>query len=350
MLAAVQLAALAVLVTALFTGSGVLGVLPGPAAVGELAALVADAATQIRTGVAPVPATPAMLLLVTVAFGVTAVAVHAIAVGAGAPAAAGVLLLAVFAVPAALADELLPGVDRSPRPPPVSGCCCSPGPVRRPAGRRGARARAPSWSSRPRSSWPSGWAPRPAGVGTAGRFPSAGGAGAGRVGEIGLSPFTSLRGAAAAERAGRAVPGPGLPRPAYLRALTLSSYVPDAGWQATRPGPGPPLTGPLPGSDVPGDRASVDVENVGFRDYWLPAVRRPAQRVRAARGPVELRRAQRHRLQRPARGEDGWTAGGAAPCRRPGAAGGRRRRGGVDPAFLDTRRRRPAGAPRSPGR
>ena len=88
--------------------SGVLGVLPGPAAAGELAALVADAATQIRTEVAPVPATPAMLLLVTLAFGVTAVAVHAVAVGAAAPAAAGVLLLAVFAVPAALADDLLP--------------------------------------------------------------------------------------------------------------------------------------------------------------------------------------------------------------------------------------------------
>ena len=160
--AGAQLAALAVLVTALFTGSGVLGVLPGPAAAGELAALVADAATQIRTEVAPVPATPAMLLLVTVAFGVTAVAVHAIAVGAGAPAATGVLLLAVFAVPAALADELLPAWILAAAAP-VSGCCCSPGPVRRPAGRRGARARAPSWSSRRRSSWLSAWAPRPAG-------------------------------------------------------------------------------------------------------------------------------------------------------------------------------------------
>ena len=30
------------------------------------------------------------------------------------------------------------------------------------------------------------------------------------------------------------------------------------------------MTGPLPAADVPGDRAGVRVENVGFRDYWLP--------------------------------------------------------------------------------
>jgi hypothetical protein len=81
LIAIAQLAALAGLVTALFTDSGVLRVLPGPAAASELGALVGDAATQIRTEAAPVPATPAMLLLVALAFGVTAVAVHAVTVG-----------------------------------------------------------------------------------------------------------------------------------------------------------------------------------------------------------------------------------------------------------------------------
>ncbi|HEX5810483.1 MAG TPA: transglutaminaseTgpA domain-containing protein [Pseudonocardia sp.] len=269
LIAVAQLAALAGLVTALFTDSGVLRVLPGPAAASELGALVGDAATQIRSEAAPVPATPAMLLLVTLAFGVTAVAVHAVTVGAAAPAAAGVLMLAVFAVPTALADDLLPSWML------VAAAAgfglllfARPGP---PSGRRQ-------------------WRPGAGGaaivaaaivlalaagvvaedVGTAGRFPSSGGAGAGRGTEIGLSPFTALRGELQEATPTELFRVTGLPRPAYLRALTLSTYVPDAGWQLRRPGPGTPLTGELPAAGVPGDRASVRVENVGFRDYWLP--------------------------------------------------------------------------------
>ncbi|HSU11096.1 MAG TPA: transglutaminaseTgpA domain-containing protein [Pseudonocardia sp.] len=264
-----QFAALAVLLTGLFTGSGVLRIVPGPAAVGELTALVSDAATQIRTEAAPVPATPAMLLLVTLAFGVTAVAVHAVTVGARAPAAVGVLLLAVFAVPAALADDLLPawmpaagaagfGLLLLARPgPPSDHRQWRPG-----AGAAGIVAAAVVLALA---------AGAAAGaVGTAGRFPSTGGVGASRVGEIGLSPFTALRGELLQSTPSELFRVTGLPRPTYLRALTLSTYVPDAGWQVRRPGPGIPLTGPLPGSDVAGDRASVDIENVGFRDYWLP--------------------------------------------------------------------------------
>jgi transglutaminase-like putative cysteine protease len=267
--AAAQLATLAVLVTAMFTGSGVLGVLPGPAAVRELAALGAEAATQIRSEVAPVPATPAMLLLVTVAFGVTAVAVYAITVGAGAPAATGVLLLAVFAVPAALADDLLPawilvaaasgfGLLLLARPGP---------PLQRVPWRPGASAVVILAVAVVMAL---GVGAGAEGVGTAGRFPSTGGTGAGRVGEIGLSPFTALRGELRQSTPTDLFRVTGLPRPAYLRALTLSSYVPDTGWQVRRPGPGTPVTGELPAADGPGDRASVRVENVGFRDYWLP--------------------------------------------------------------------------------
>jgi hypothetical protein len=93
---------------------------------------------------------------------------------------------------------------------------------------------------------------------------------AGRGTEIGLSPFTALRGELQEATPTELFRVTGLPRAAYLRALTLSTYVPDAGWQLRRPGPGTPLTGELPGAGVPGDRASVRVENVGFRDYWLP--------------------------------------------------------------------------------
>ena len=62
-------------------------------------------------------------------------------------------------------------------------------------------------------------------------------------GAIGLSPFTALRGQLTQERPTELFEVRGLPQPAYLRALTLSTYVPDVGWQATRPGPGPKLPG-----------------------------------------------------------------------------------------------------------
>jgi hypothetical protein len=242
LIAVAQLATLATLVTTLFTDSGALGVLPGPAAAGELSALVADAATQIRTEVAPVPATPAMLLLVTLAFGVTAVAVHAVTVGAAAPAAAGVLLLAVFAVPTALADDLLPtwmlvaaaagfGLLLFARPGPLLG---------RRQWRPGAGGAAIVAAAIVLAL---GAGVVAAGVGTAGRFPSSGGAGAGRGTEIGLSPFTALRGELQEATPTELFRIAGLPRPAYLRALTLSTYVPDSGWQVRARARGTQLTG-----------------------------------------------------------------------------------------------------------
>ena len=151
---------------------------------------------------------------------------HAVTVGAAAPAAAGVLLLAVFAVPTALADDLLPtwmlvaaaagfGLLLLARPGPPSG---------RRQWRPGAGGRRRSW--RRRSSWPWGSGAAAGGVGTAGRFPSSGGAGAGRGGEIGLSPFTALRGELQQATPTELFRVTGLPRPAYLRALTLSTLRP----------------------------------------------------------------------------------------------------------------------------
>jgi transglutaminase-like putative cysteine protease len=276
-----------------------------------------------------------MLLLVTVAFGVTAVAVHAITVGAGAPAATGVLLLAVFAVPAALADELLPAWILAAA---AAGfgllLLARPGPPVRPPWRPGASAVVVVAAAVVVAL---GVGAAAGGVGTAGRFPSTSGTGAGRVGEIGLSPFTSLRGELRQSVPTELFRVTGLPRPAYLRALTLSNYVPDAGWQVRRPGPGTPLTADLPGSDVPGEQASVRVENVGFRDYWLPVYGVPL----SVSGPPADRwsydplsgTAYSTRPQQ----EPSWVQ--EALLAVPTAEALRARDGdadGVDPAFLDT--------------
>jgi transglutaminase-like putative cysteine protease len=328
--AVVQLVALTGAVTALFSASGTLRVLPGPAALGELAALTREAGTQIRTGVAPVPATPAMVLLVTAAFGLTAVAVHAVAVGARAPAAAGVLLLAVFAVPTALADDLLPAWMLAAAAAGFGLLLLSGG-----GGRWLAQAPGGAAVTAVAVALALGVGAAAGGIGTAGRLGGSG-AGAARGGEIGLSPFTALRGQLRQSTPTELFRVTGLPRPAYLRALTLNSYVPDSGWQPSRPGPGTPLTGPLPAVDEPGDRVAVEIENVGFRDYWLPLFGAPLRvdgvsgdqwAYDAASGTAYSTRPRR---------EDGWRQEALLPTPSADALRAAGGTSGVDPAFLAT--------------
>jgi len=261
--AAGQSVAVLLVLTALFTDDAILGLLPGPATFGQFGVLVAGAGEQIDVGIAPVPATPEILFLITAAFGLLTVSVHLAAVGARAPAAAGIPLLAVFAVPAALADDLLPWWA-------LVAAAAGFGLLL--IARDGVRRQ-----------WPAaaavvvaavvvalGFGAVTGFVGTSGRFDGGAGAGGGG-GSIGLSPFTSLRGQLDQSASEELFRVRDLPRATYLRALTLSTYVPAEGWQASRPDPGSPLPGPLePGSTVPGDVVDVRIENVSFRDYWLP--------------------------------------------------------------------------------
>jgi hypothetical protein len=186
LVAVLQLTGLLTVLTVQYSDDGVLGVLPGPAALGDMAVLLAGAGAQIDAGVAPVPGTPEILFLVAAAAGLLAVAVHLAAVGAQAPAAGGVPLLAAFAVPAALADDLLPWWT-------VAAAALA----------FGLLLLAPDGNRR---QLPGGITLVAAGtvvallvglggaaVGTAGRF-DPGSGGSGGAGAIGLSPFTALRG------------------------------------------------------------------------------------------------------------------------------------------------------------
>ncbi|WP_214405282.1 transglutaminase TgpA family protein [Pseudonocardia lacus] len=266
-----QLVTVLLLLTVLFTENGVLGVLPGPAALGEFGALLQRAGEQIDTSTAPVLATPEIRFLVTAAFGLLGVGVYVAAVCTSAPAAAGVPLLAVFAVPAALADELLPwwamvaatagfGVLL------VAGASTG-------RGRAGVGGGVVAVAVLVALAVGAG-----AGfVGTAGRF-DGNGAGGSSTNSIGLSPFTALRGQLDQSAPVELFRVRGLDRPVYLRALTLREYVPGIGWQASPPAPGARLPGALPGEVVaPGDLADVDIENIAFRDYWLPLYGEPLE-------------------------------------------------------------------------
>ncbi|MHA6795332.1 transglutaminase TgpA family protein [Pseudonocardia bannensis] len=315
------------LLTALFTDAALLGVVPGPGAFAAFGDLLAGAGPQVGTGTPPVPGTPEILFLITGAFGLLAVVVYAVTVSARAPAAAGVPLLAVFAVPTALADQLLPWWV-------VAAGATGFGLLL--LTREGARRQLPAGMVLTAVAVVLALLVGSAAtaVGTSGRF---GGGSGGTGGAIGLNPFTALRGQLTRADDTELFRVTGLPRPQYLRALTLRDFVPTSGWQAGAPGPGVPLTGPLPAdADPPGEEVTVGIENVGFRDYWLPLYGTP---LAVSELPEDTwaydRRSGTAYTARPRR-EDGWQQRALLPA--PTAEQLRAAPAGpdVDPAYLAT--------------
>jgi transglutaminase-like putative cysteine protease len=281
-----QLAALVGLVTAVFTSEGWLGVLPGPAAAGQLRTLFDRAAQQIRVGVPPMAQSAELLCLVVVAVGLVAVVVHALAVSAGAPAWSGLVLLCVVTVPAAVSDRMLPW---------WSFALSAVGYALLLA--VDSRRRQLAWGESAGSAGHGGAVPAAAVTVAAGAMVVAlvlgatvtavgtrsthTGTSAGRpLGGIGLNPFTSLHGQLAA---GDAVPlfrVWGLGQRTYLRALTLSRFTPGVGWQVG------PLDGTIPAHDerterlplpvgvatpVSGATLKVRIEPINYVDDWLPS-------------------------------------------------------------------------------
>ncbi|HET6257266.1 transglutaminaseTgpA domain-containing protein [Pseudonocardia sp.] len=326
--AAGQAAAVLVLLTVQFADHGLLGVLPGPAAFGEFGGLLSGAGQQIDTGTAPVPATPEILFLVTAAFGLLAIGVHLAAVSAAAPAAAGVPLLAVFAVPAALTDVLLPWWA-------MAAAAAGFGLLL--VAETGIRRRIPGGIALVAVAvvLAVGVGAAASFVGTAGRFDNGSGSG-GSGGSIGLSPFTALRGQLEQTTPTELFRVKGLTRPTYLRALTLRQYVPDAGWQATRPEPGVGLPGPIqaqPG--IAGDLADVEIENVAFRDYWLPLYGEPLDVGGLPEGPWLYDKSSDTGYTGRPRQENGWREQAFLPA--PTVTQLRQSEGsaGVGPEYLD---------------
>ncbi|MGH3671604.1 MAG: transglutaminaseTgpA domain-containing protein [Pseudonocardiaceae bacterium] len=281
-----QLAALIGLVTAVFTSSGWLMVLPGPAAVTELVSLLNGATQQIRVGLPPVAQSTELICLVVLALGPIALAVDTLAVSAAAPAPTGLLLLCVVAVPAAVSDQLLPwwtfvlsalgfalmlAVD--------------------------SQRRQLAWGEAAGSGRHRGAAPAALAV-TAGAIVvalligvtmSAVGTGrstksATRTGHplsgIWLNPFTSLRGQLSAEDPVALLRIRGLGQRAYLRVLTLSRFTNLVGWQQGPLDGGIPADEeettrlPLPAGVTPpitGPTLQVGIEPINYMDTWLPS-------------------------------------------------------------------------------
>lgn len=293
-----QMFAILCLLVSLFTDSGFLGVLPGPSALAELGSVLENSIDVVRTGVPPVPATQPVLCLVVIAIGLVAVLVDTLAVSAGTPAASGLVLLCVYAVPASLADEMLPwwafvlGAVSFAALLAVDGA-----------------HRHQLWRNRPTVQGTNGGLGGPAAlvsgavtiallagatvtvIGTVGQLPG-GNNGSGQGG-LGLNPFTSLRGMLDQEGNAELFRVYGMEdSPRYLRALTLPVYDANGGWQRdTKQMPsGVPLDRPLrsPGVTNPESRDLIDIriDAVNSVDYWAPVAGNP---VRLRNLPEDMR-------------------------------------------------------------
>jgi hypothetical protein len=287
-----QLLVLLFLITGAFTTHGILLVVPGPDAFAELGNTLTAAAEQIRVGLPPVEGSQPILCLVTILVGLVAVLVDTLTVAAAAPAATGLVLLCVYAVPAALSEEMLPWWTFLLGGAAFAGLLAVDGNHRH---QRWRTREAPGRSGKP------GVLSAPVAVvaaavvlglfggaitwvGTVGRIPFGNGGdgpGAG-AGGFGIQPFTELRGMLdqGSNRELFKVRGLGTDR-RLLRAMTLDTYYPNKGWGLHDDGrsqqgiPVGPQLPPAPGDDGAGTARRVDVEPTSWRDNWLPVYGAP---------------------------------------------------------------------------
>ncbi|RZS34790.1 uncharacterized protein DUF4129 [Herbihabitans rhizosphaerae] len=286
-----QMVAVLCLVVALFTDSGILGFIPGPEAFGELGDRLGQSVDVVRNGVPPVKATAPLLCLVVIAIGLVAVLVDTLAVAAGTPAASGLVLLCVYAVPASLADAMLPWWSFVLGATSFALLLAVDGTHRHQMWRN--RTTLPGADGVHGVGTPSvlvGIAlvlglVAGAGVtaiGTVGQLPGGGGGGGGGSGELGLNPMTNLRGIL--DQRGNTemyrVRGLG-PETRYLRAVTLAKYDNNRGGfddDLARMAEGVPAESRLPsppGDDGVGPTTTIDIEPINSNDFWAPVYGTP---------------------------------------------------------------------------
>ncbi|SDY00970.1 Transglutaminase-like superfamily protein [Amycolatopsis xylanica] len=290
-----QMVVLAFLVTGSFTTTGILKIIPGPAAFAELGDVITAAAEQIRTTLPPADASPPLLALITMSIGLVAVLIDTLAVAAAAPAATGLVLLCVYAVPASLSDEMLPWWTFLLGAGAFAGLLAIDGNHRH---RRWRNRDAPGLGNSP------GTIATPVavvslalvlglivgtavtGVGTVGALPGGTGNGKGgnRTGGYGVNPFTQMRGLLDQGTNAELFKVRGLGgEKRFLRAFTLDTYKPDgddAGWRLGSKLDGKlradmPSLPPAIGDDGSGSPAAIEIQPTNWVDYWLPMVGQP---------------------------------------------------------------------------
>ncbi|MGZ4557930.1 MAG: transglutaminaseTgpA domain-containing protein [Mycobacteriaceae bacterium] len=267
-----QVLVLGGLTTLVFTDTALLGLVPGPAAVAQLRALLDGVDSQVATLKPPVAVTQEMLLLLLTSLGFAAIVVDLLVAGVHMPAIAGLVLLCVVTVPASLLTSLLPSwsfllgsagllilfVSNSGKRATVAG-----------PGAKVAGLLSPTFVMAVALSLACAFiiGSTVTGVGTDGRrIPSA----AGATG-VALNPFTQLRGELGERTATPLFTVAGMAQPTYLRAVTLDRFVNNRGWiveeLATGESPGPAMGR----QQVLGAVENITVRGQRYSDRWLPS-------------------------------------------------------------------------------
>ncbi|MFI9385465.1 transglutaminaseTgpA domain-containing protein [Kutzneria sp. NPDC052558] len=282
-----ELFVLLCLLTMSFSTNGILLILPGPAALRDLADVLGRSVTAVQTEVPPVPADAPILCLIVVAIGLVAVVVDMLAIEAKAPAASGLVLLCVYAVPASLADEMLPWWSFVLGSAAFAALLAIDGRQKHKAW-RGRRSGATGSSQSQPSHEASGvvavsiiLALVVGGsftvIGTVGRLPG-GGAGGADGGPFGLKPYTKLQGLLTSQSNQELFRVNGLKDSDYLRLVTLDKYVDNEGWQVGAPISGGDQIGRRDldtDSAVGGPVTTINIAPNQFSDQWAPVFGRP---------------------------------------------------------------------------
>ncbi|RJQ82940.1 transglutaminase domain-containing protein [Pseudonocardiaceae bacterium YIM PH 21723] len=268
-----QFSTLIGLLTAMFSTHAFLIVIPSGATAGDFAALASGAAEQIREAVPPVSPPSGMLFVITAGIGLVAVLVDTLAVTASAPAACGLVLLALYAIPASLSESLLPwwafllaatgfGLLLTAQRTDDSGGLRTNGlgPAALTVGGTAAVIALLAGSSL-------------TGVGTEGRLP--GELGGSQIG-YDIDPMVSLRGQLDKKTQSELFRVRNLPdrEGLYMRAVTLRKFTPNKGWSPEGLMAEQVDSTVLRQPDVerrpPGTLSTVSIEFVGAKTNWLP--------------------------------------------------------------------------------
>ncbi|MTD16522.1 hypothetical protein GIS00_21530 [Nakamurella sp. YIM 132087] len=261
----VQLIALSVALTALFTSSGYGGVIPNFAAAREAGTLLAGAWEQILGTVPPADSTPELGFLIAAAVGLSALIVDFLIAEAQAPALVALPLLCLYSVPASMADEMLPWYAFAAPAALYALLLAVAGQRGRHTGMRAGFGLAINGTLTAALAVVAavGIAGTVTVIGTEGKLPQ----NTATTGEIGLSPFTSLSGDLIRAEARDLLTVSGLNEPEYLRTTALTEWTNNQGWSV----------GTLrnDGLDsVPGPQSvptAARVQSLDFRDRFLPA-------------------------------------------------------------------------------
>lgn len=266
----VQFAGFLVVLTSLFTSSGIGGLIPGAAAFRDAGDLLRDAWAQILATVPPAPTTPGLTFLAALALGTTALIVDFLVAEAKAPALVALPLLCLYSVPASISTQALPWWTFVAPALLYAALLASTGSLMT---RRLGRA--------------------PVGLVLSGVLVAGLGAGVGVLGgdsitavgteghlprtsvgsgQIGLSPFTSLRGDLQQGDPVELLRIRNQPVDDYLRVVALEQWRSgaDAGFSyGTLVDDGDPRSGIEPARPG-GDPVTVTIESLRWADKWLP--------------------------------------------------------------------------------